>query len=137
KNRYFSELPPEERKRYHQEIVSDVAQGARPVGDLTTTFGTYPGVEQFTVEVDHFSVVDGRYSYFDLPFTPSLFPPGADARTLPLFISQQNERKVRTEINLPPGFQQVAIAPKSESLEAPDGSGTVRITSSDAGGKRL
>src|SRR5207344_2191336 len=84
KNRYFSELPPEERKRYHQEIVSDVAQGARPIGDLTTTFNTYPGVEQFTVEVDHFSVVDNRYSYFDLPFTPSLFPPGADTRTLPL-----------------------------------------------------
>ncbi len=35
KHRYFSELPPEERKRYHQEIVSDVAQGAgrRGFGD--------------------------------------------------------------------------------------------------------
>ena len=74
KNRYFSELPPEERRRYHQEIVSQVAQGARPVGDLTTQFDTYPGLEQFTVEVDNYSVVDGNYLYFDLPFTPSLFP---------------------------------------------------------------
>ena len=137
KNRYFAELPPEERKRYHQEIISAVAQGARPVGDLTTTFTTYPGVEQFTVEVDHFSVVDGRYSYFDLPFTPSFFPAGADTRILPLYFSQQSERKVRTEIDLPGGFQQVDIAPKSETLEAPDGSGKVSITSADAGGKRV
>ncbi len=137
KNRYFSELPPEERRRYHQEIVSSVAQGARPVGELTTTFNTYPGVEQFTVEVDNFSVVDGKYSYFDLPFSPSFFPGGTDTRTLPLFISHQSERKVRTEIDLPAGFQQVAIAPKSEDLDAPDGSGHVRITSSDAGGKRV
>src|SRR5206468_3442994 len=36
KNRYFSELPPEERSRYFQQIVSGVAQGARPVGGLTT-----------------------------------------------------------------------------------------------------
>ena len=113
RNRYFSELPPEERKRYHQEIVSSVAQGARAVGDLTTTFNAYPGVEQFTVEVDNFSVVDGRYAYFDLPFTPSFFPGGTDTRTLPLYVSQQNERKVRTEIDLPAGFQQVAIAPKN------------------------
>jgi hypothetical protein len=28
RNRYFSELPPEERKRYQKEIVSSVAQGA-------------------------------------------------------------------------------------------------------------
>ncbi len=137
KNHYFSELPPEERKRYYQEAVSEVAQGARPVGELVTAFDTYPGLEQFTVEVDNFSVVDGKYSYFELPFTPSLFPGGADTRTLPLYVSQQSERKVRTEIDLPGGFQQVDIAPKSESLEAPDGSGKVRITSSDSGGKRV
>jgi hypothetical protein len=75
KNRYFSELPPEERRRYFQEIVSGVAQGARPIGDLKTDFSAYPGLEQFTVDVDNYSVVDGKYLYFDLPFTPSLFPP--------------------------------------------------------------
>ena len=42
RNRYFSELVPEERKRYYEKVVSDVAQGARPVGELTTQFNTYP-----------------------------------------------------------------------------------------------
>jgi len=137
KKRYFMELPPEERRRYYQEIVSGVAQGARPVGELTTKFGTYPGIEQFTVEIDNYTVVDGKYSYFDLPFTPSLMPMGADRRTLPLFISHESEYKVRTEIELPPKFQRVAIGPKSGMLEIPNGAGRARITSSDSGGRRI
>jgi len=137
KNRYFSELPPEERRRYHQELVSGVAQGARAIGDLTTRFDGYPGTEQYTVEVDNFSVVDGKYSYFDLPFTPSLFPMGADHRTLPLYIGHHGEHRIRTEIELPPRFRQIAIAPMSESFEAPDGGGKATITSTEDGGKRV
>jgi hypothetical protein len=129
KNRYFSELPPEERRRYFQELVSEVAQGARPEGDLVTHFDTYPGLEQFTVDVDNYSVVDGKYLYFDLPFTPSLLPVGADHRALPLYIGKHSENTVRTEIELPEGFRHVVIAPRSENLDAPDGSGMARIIS--------
>ena len=137
KNRYFSELPPEEKNRYYQEIVSDVAQGARPIGELSTKFDSYPGTESYTVEVDNYSVVDGRYAYFDLPFTPSLMPVGADTRTLPLYIGRQSEHTVRTEIDLPPGFPKVDIAPKSVTLSVPDGAGQARITSTEANGKRV
>ena len=122
KNRYFSELPPEERKHYFQDIISAVAQGAQPVGDLTTKFDTYPGLEQFTVEIDNYGVVDGKYLNFDLPFTPSLFSAAADQRSLPLFIPQGDEATVRAEIDLPPGFQRMIIAPKSEDFAAPGGS---------------
>ena len=135
KNRFFSELPPEERRRYHQEIVSQVAQGARPVGDLKTRFDTYPGLEQFTVEVDNYSVVDGKYLYFDLPFTPSLFPPGADRRTLPLYLARTDRNIIRTEIDLPRGFRHEVIAPRSRNLDVPDGGGTARITSAQTPGR--
>ena len=137
KNRYFAELPPEERRRYYQELVSDVAQGAQPIGELTTKFDTYPGLEQFTVEVDHYAVVDGRYAYLDLPYRPSLFPFGADSRTLPLYVAQGHRQTVTTRLDLPKGFQHVAIAPNSESLDAPDGAGKVRITSTELDGQRL
>jgi hypothetical protein len=135
KNRYFSELPPEERRRYYQEIVSQVAQGARPVGDLKTRFDTYPGLEQFTVEVDNYSVVDGNYLYFDLPFTPSLFPAGADRRTLPLYLARTDRNTIRTEIKLPRRFRHKVIAPRSRNLDVPDGGGTARITSAQTRGK--
>ncbi len=137
KNKYFSELPPEERRRYFQEVVSGVAQGARPHGDLLTKFDAYPGLEQFTVDIDNYGVVDGQYLYFDLPFAPSLFPPGADRRGLPLFISWQRQDSVRAEIELPPAFHRLVMAPKSEVLAAPDGGGQACIHAEDTAGKCL
>ena len=125
KNRYFSELPPEERRRYFQEIVSQVSQGARPMGDLTTRFDTYPGTEEFTVEVDHYAVVDGKYYYFNLP-AQSLFPAGTDRRVLPLYIGQGSQSLGRTEIDLPTGFRRMIIAPKNNTLKT--ASGTAKTT---------
>ena len=102
-----------------------------------TKFDGYPGREEFAVEVDHYCVVDGKYSYFDLPYSPSLFPGGADTRTLPLFIAGESRWTVNTSIDLPPNFHNVAIAPEPEKLEAPDGAGLVRITSIESEGKRV
>ena len=136
KNRYFSELRPEEKKRYYQEAISKIGQGARPVGDLTEHFDTYPGTEQFTVELDHYAVVDGKYLYFNLPFTPSLVHlPGGDQRSLPLMLPDEATTSIRTEIVLPLGFRDVLIAPVSESLDAPAGGGKVRTMSSTTAGK--
>lgn len=136
KNRFFSELPPEEKNRYHQKIVSDVAQGAQPAGPLTTTFDTYPGHEQFEVDIDNYAVVDGKYFYFDLPYKRALFPAGADQRILPLFIPQDGESSVRTEITLPAGFSQTILAPPNENLNVP-GCTTAQITRTDAGGQSV
>jgi transglutaminase-like putative cysteine protease len=136
KSRFFAELRPEEMKRYYQEVVSKFDQGARPVGDLTEQFDTYPGTEKFSVELDNYAVADGKYLYFDLPFTPSLVQlPGGERRTLPLLLSHEGTTSVRTEIQLPLGFHNVLIAPGSESLDAPDGGGKVRMTSSATAGK--
>jgi transglutaminase-like putative cysteine protease len=133
KKQFFSELPPEERRRYYQELVSDVAQGARPVGDLTTQFNACPGTEQFTVEVDNYAVVDGKNLYFDLPFTPSLYRVASDHRVLPLLLSEKNIVTAQVNIELPPGFRQVTIAPRSETFTAPGGQ--ARITAAQTAGK--
>ena len=111
KHRFFAELPPEERNRYFQEAVSGVAQGARAVGDLTTDFDHYPGVEKFTVEITHYCVVDGKNMYFNLPFVPSLMPPAGGPPSLPLFIDGAMDNTVRTEIALAPQFQHLVITP--------------------------
>jgi hypothetical protein len=134
KHRFFAELPPEERKHYFQEAVSRVAQGARAVGDLTTQFDTYPGLEELTVDVDDYGVTGGKYFYFDLPFTPPFFGAAADQRSLPLFIADKTERIVRAEIELPPGFVQTDIAPNDQTFVTPGGS-KVRIAKTSADGK--
>jgi transglutaminase-like putative cysteine protease len=136
RNRYFSELRPEERKHYFQELVSGVAQGAQAVGDLTTQFESYPGTVQYTVDLDNYAVVDGSYLYFNLPFTPSLFElPGGDQRTLPFMLLNNEKMRTRTEIELPPGFQGVVIAPKSDCLQAPAGAGTAQMSSTTTTGQ--
>jgi hypothetical protein len=136
KNKFFSELRPEEKKRYYQEAISEIGQGAKPVGDLNEHFDTYPGTESFTVALDNYAVVDGKYLYFNLPFTPSLVTlPGGDQRTLPFMLSHEGTTSVRTEITLPLGFRDVLIAPRSESLDAPAGGGKVRVTSAAETGK--
>jgi transglutaminase-like putative cysteine protease len=132
RNKYFSELPPEERNRYFQEAVSQVAQGARAVGDLKTAFDTYPGLEQFSVIIGNYGIADGNYFYFNLPSIPPLMPAGADQRALPLLISQGNKNTVRLEVDLPPGFPRILIEPKSENLAA--GAETARLTTQNTPG---
>jgi transglutaminase-like putative cysteine protease len=133
-NEFFSELPPEEREHYFQEAVSRVAQGARPVSDLTTKFDTYPGLEKFTVQMDNFAVANGKYFYFNLPFTGSLFDALADHRELPMYVADADENDFRAEIQLPDGYRESGIAPKNEKLVAPGGS-EARITKSNDGSK--
>ena len=86
------------------------------MGDLATAFDTYPGREQFSVIIDNYGVTAGKYLYFNLPFTPSLIPVGADHRVLPLLISQGGKNTIRTEIELPSEFPKVVVAPKNEDL---------------------
>lgn len=133
-NEYFSELPPEEREHYFQEAVTRVAQGARPVGDLTTKFNAYPGLERFTVKMDNFAVADGKYFYFNLPFTASLFDGLPDHRALPFFVPEADENDFRAEIQLPDGYRESGIAPKNVKLVAPGGS-EARVTQTENDGK--
>jgi len=133
-NRLFSELRPEETVRYFQEAVSGVAQGARPVGGLTTDFNVYPGVKQFEIDVDRYGVAGGRCLYFCLPFTPKLFPTGTNRRTLPLLIPDFSDEIIRTRLQLPPEYRHVAIAPRAARFAGPDGAGTASVRSTKSNG---
>jgi transglutaminase-like putative cysteine protease len=113
RNRYFSELPPEERKRYFQQAVSAVAQGAEEVGGLTTDFSAYPGLEQFSVIIGNYGTAAGKYFYFNLPALPSLLPVGADRRALPMLIPDGGKNTVQVKVDLPPDYTKVLIAPKN------------------------
>jgi hypothetical protein len=134
-NRRFSELRSEQKTHYFQEMVSDVAQGARPVGELVTNFNTYPGVVAFTVDVDRYGVAGNRYLYFSLPFTPQLFATGANRRMLPMLIFDLSNETIRTRIKLPPEFQQMTITPRAAAFAGPEGAGSARISSTTEKGE--
>jgi hypothetical protein len=52
-----------------------------------------------------------------------------------MMLSRDETTSVRTEIELPLGFRDVLISPRSESLNAPSGGGKVRMTSASTMGK--
>ncbi|MGH7996354.1 MAG: DUF3857 domain-containing protein [Opitutaceae bacterium] len=133
-NRRFSELRPEENALYFQQLVSGVAQGARPVGPLFTDFNGYPGIERYMVEIDHYAIVDGRFLYFTLPFTPQLLPTTTGQRMLPLLVTSDWVNTIEADVALPAGFQRVLIAPEPAKFEAPDGAGSARISTACSGG---
>jgi len=135
RNKYFSELTPEERRRYLQAVVTGIAQGARPIGGLTTNFDVYPGSEQYAVEVDQYAVIDGKFLYLNLPFGSPEFRPRPDLRTLPILLPRNYSQDARVEVDLPAGYRQVDIAPRTETFAEPNGSGSTRITTTNVNGK--
>ena len=103
------------------------------MGNLTTKFDAYPGLEQFTVIIDNYGIADGNYFYFNLPSIPPLMPAGADQRALPLLISQGDKNTVRFEVDMPPDFPRTLIAPKSKNFNVA-GAETARMTTRETPG---
>lgn len=100
-NKRFSEMPPEERRRHHLELVAEVSQAAEARGELTTSFGSYPGVIEFTVDAPRFATRQGEYLYFSLLETLREFLGlRADTREHPLYFAGPVSRKVRFTINI-------------------------------------
>ena len=127
RKKFFTELPPEERNRYYQQVVASVSQGARPVGALMTRFDGYPGVESFTVDVNAYAIRDGNYLYFDLPADLRLFPTATDLRAQPFYLPRPVVRIIRSEVTFPSKDWHILIAPKSRDVAAADGSGRVIV----------
>ena len=124
----LAEMPPEERKRYYQELVAEVSQSAKASGDLETLFDQYPGIERFTAEVEHFAVRNGDYLYLNLPASlNNLLRVGADERDQPLYWSGPVRFTLTTHIALPEELRRVVLAPGEFDWMAPRGGGSVTV----------
>jgi transglutaminase-like putative cysteine protease len=98
-NKRFSEQTPEERRRYHEELISDLRMGAHPTGSYVTDFDVYPGVERFSVEVDDFAARQNGFVALDLPFMiRGIAGAERDKRFSPLF--RDTPKSLKTEICL-------------------------------------
>ncbi|HUU43596.1 MAG TPA: DUF3857 and transglutaminase domain-containing protein, partial [Planctomycetota bacterium] len=126
----FAEMPPEDRRRYHLELIATLAQNAEAVGDLHTDFTAYPGVESFTVRVKDFAVRDGDYLYFDLPESlQGLFWLRSDKRDNPLYLSDAKDLHLNVHVLYPAEFEPVML-PGTVSWHS--AAGTVRVSAARA-----
>ena len=124
--KYFEEITPEDRKRYIQNAVSDISQGARLVGDLITKFDAYPGIEQITVNVEKFAIRDGNFLYLKAPIgLNNILGIRSDVRDNPIAWNNKLNMTLSAEIQLPAGFSKVKLCPPDLKWEAPENAGTI------------
>ena len=128
RNRMFTEMPPEERHRFYQEMVAEISQAAVADSDLVTDFDTYPGVESFSVRAERYAVRDGDFLYFKLPRSlQHLFGLRSDTHENPFYQSGDYNVQIVTTVELPKGFSEAVLLPEKEQWRLPSGGGVVRV----------
>jgi transglutaminase-like putative cysteine protease len=139
KNRLFSEISPEERKRHFQKAVSSIAQSAVPITKYTSDFKTYPGKVHYAVKVPDYVVKDGKYLYFKLPFNylKHLIRTGLEKRENPYLQGEYDRVRIKYFIDLPDKLKKIVIQPENFFIKYPQNGGTISISSKKVSPKRL
>ncbi len=122
----YDEMPPEDRRRHHLELVSGVSRAAEAVSELITDTAAYPGFRAFTVRAERYAIADGRLLTVLLPDAPSqVLSLRADRRTNPLFAAGFTELDWSCRLVLPAGLSRLPVVPPSGTWELPAGLGRV------------
>ena len=123
------EMPPEERRRHHLEMVAEIARSAQKEGPLKTEFSDYPGRELLTVSVDNYAVYDDTYLYFTLPHERgNILELSADSRHSPLYWSEGHRETIRTHVTLPDAVQRIEMIPRDLKWRAPAHGGEISMS---------
>jgi len=123
----YKEMTAEELKRHHQQLVSSIAQNAKPLGDLVIDY-QYPGTRQFRVSVEHYATHTDDTLYFDLPEMPrALFYLDSDRRTRPYLQAGRQDFSLNYRIETPAGLKPL-IQPEALDWRGPGTLGTFRVT---------
>ncbi len=130
----FAQFTPEDRRRAHQELLSQVSQSAEASGDLQTSFA-HPGQLQFSARLPAYAARDGNRMYFNLPEgLGDLLNLKASRRESPFYIEKPVRRAFLYEIALPEGWEP-ALIPESFHTELPAGAGFVEVNVSAEAGR--
>jgi hypothetical protein len=118
-NKRFSDMTPEERRRYHQELIALVSQGAEATSGLVTDFSGYPGTIEFAVRIPAYAVVDGWFLYFLFPESlDDVLNVQTDTRSNPLLLPSRREKRVRIEAAIPDGYRIGYLPPEMHRADA-------------------
>ena len=131
----FSEMPPEERTRHHEELLSSISQGARPAGEYVTRYDRYPGVEEVAAQVDSYGVRQGSYLYLKVPgLVNAIEGVTSDERKSPLYLAEPRKGRIRVEVELPKGALSCEALPLDGLDIALGGGGGISMKTSLAEG---
>ncbi|MCC7300765.1 MAG: DUF3858 domain-containing protein, partial [Verrucomicrobia bacterium] len=130
----FAQFTPEERRRAHQSLLSQISQSAEAAGDMETSFD-HPGHIQFAAVLPAYAVRDGDQMYFTLPEgLNGLLNLKTSRRENPFYIGKPLNRAFRYKIVIPEGWEAVLL-PASSRTELPAGAGRVDVNVTARGGQ--
>ncbi|HPR82357.1 MAG TPA: DUF3857 domain-containing protein [Pontiellaceae bacterium] len=134
-HKQFAQFTPEERRREHQKLLSQISQSAEATGELQTAFDTVPGTLEFAARLPSYAVRDGSRLYFNLPEgLGGLLNLKASRRENPFYIKNPVCKSFLYEINLPEGWKPLLV-PEAFCTVLPAGAGFVEIKVSVSAGK--
>jgi transglutaminase-like putative cysteine protease len=133
-HKQFAQFTPEDRRRAHQNLLSQLSQSAVAAGELQTSFD-YPGQIQFAATLPAYAVRDGNRMYFTLPEgLDNLLNLKASRRENPFYIEKPVYKAFLYDIVLPEGWEP-ALIPESLHIELPAGAGFVDVRVSTNAGR--
>ena len=127
----YTEILPEMRSRYYQQLVGKLAQNATATSELVADVKSYPAKRTFSAYAPEFAVVrDGRISVRipDPDFESRLFALDSSARKSPILVSGKSESIDEYEIVFPKGYAKVEHLPTELTLRNPSDSKDVWLT---------
>ncbi len=138
-NQMFTELTPEQRRRYYQKVVSEISQAAVPVTELNTNFQKYPGTENFTVNIKRFAVYDNNFLYCQLSNRGHLqfLKNASTIRVNPFFIDLPRKIYLEYSISLPPKLETLRLVPPSWHWNSANNAISVNVKTSKNGTDKL
>ncbi|NOU36756.1 MAG: DUF3857 domain-containing protein [Kiritimatiellaceae bacterium] len=133
-HKQFVQFAPEEQRREHQKMLSQISQSAEASGDLSVSYA-YPGQLQFAARLPAFAVHDGDRMYFNLPEgLGDLLNLKASRRENPFYIEKPIRKVFSYEITMPEGWEPVLL-PEPFRIALPAGAGFVEVKVSANNGR--
>ncbi|NLZ64249.1 MAG: DUF3857 domain-containing protein [Lentisphaerae bacterium] len=128
RNKFYSQLPPEERRRHYQSLIAALSQSAQASSELNTDFDSYPGVERYTALVQDFATLEDDFCYFEFPFSlQGLLRLWGSERKEPYFLSGSRPQELEISIRLPSDYREMVLCPEDFRWQSPANDSWVRI----------
>jgi len=124
----FSEMTPEEKKRYFQTQVAGISQSAKAISELMLDFDAYPGIESFAVDIKNFAVIEENFLYFNFPnVIKGISGIKSNSRENPFAFDAYNRLFIDSYIEMPEAFSKFEIIPQTKKLQLPNNAGKIDI----------
>lgn len=125
-NKTYSEMTPEQRRRYFQTEVNNISEAAVMV-EKSVDLKSYPAVKTLKVKVPQFAVRDGQYIYFMLPLDimEKIIATGSTRRSSPYYRSSFSRFEFSCNVTLPHGVERAALLPSGFEWNYPGKGGTI------------